>query len=419
MALFKTALSFLENAGKILGTPEEILETLSTPQRIIEVSLPLRLQNGTLKVFRGYRVQYNNSRGPYKGGLRYHPQVNMDEVKTLAFWMSIKCAVAGIPFGGAKGGIQVDPKKLSRKELENLTRLLAEKLSPFIGPHTDVPAPDVNTTAQVMGWFMDEYSKLGGRYSPGVVTGKPLELGGLPGRESATGFAGVAILQELTKKLDKTPKKMTVAIQGFGNVGYWFAYFAARVGYKIVGLSDSKGAIYQPQGLDPQAVLRHKNQTGTVEGYPEARALKVAKLLEQPVDVLVPAALENVVNAKNVGRVRAKVIVEMANGPLEPLAFQKLIARGVTIVPDVLANAGGVTASYLEWMQNMSGEQFEETEVQKRLTKIITRAFADVWKLAKTHHVDLKLAAYVLALSRLSAAMMAHGGEQTLARPKE
>lgn len=401
MALFEQALSFLDEAAARLSLPKASFEVLRHPQRVIEVSLPLWRDDGILEILRGYRVQHNNFRGPYKGGLRYHPRVSMDEVKTLAFWMTIKCAVVDIPFGGAKGGIEVNPKKLSPAELERLTRLFIRVLTPFIGPETDVPAPDVNTDARMMGWIADEYSKLVHKYTPAIVTGKPLALGGLPGREQATGWGGVVVLRELAKKLGRKPEGTTVAVQGFGNVGYWFAKTARDAGFKVVGLSDSKGAIRNDRGLDPAEVRAYKQSTGHLTGFPGSKPLSIAKILTQKVDVLVPAALENAITARNVGSVKSKIIIEMANGPIEARVYQRLVKRGTVIVPDILANAGGVGASYLEWLQNRSGRQLKEKVVLEKLAKMMTGAFREVWNLAQKQRVDLKLAAYMLALKRL------------------
>jgi glutamate dehydrogenase/leucine dehydrogenase len=405
MALFKKALSFFEEAGVKINLARNIRTILSQPQQILETALPLRRDDGRVEIFRGYRVQYNNFRGPYKGGLRYHPQVNMDEVKTLAFLMMIKCAVVDIPFGGAKGGIQVDPKKLSRTELERLTRLFTEKLGPFIGPRLDILAPDVNTDSQVMAWIVDEYGKLTREFTPAVVTGKPLDLGGLPGREQATGFGGVVVLEELLKKLGRNSRKTTMAVQGLGNVGSWFARLAHDAGFKIVGLADSQGAIWNEKGLEPGKVMDYKKQTGSVGGYPGAKALAVNKFLEQRVEVLVPAALENAITTGNAGRIKAKIIEEMANGPIEFQAFKRLTKRGTVVIPDVLANAGGVMASYFEWMQNLSGERWEEKEVLARLKKSMIKSFVDVWEVATQYHVNLKLGAYILALQRIARAI--------------
>lgn len=407
MSLLNSALSILDKAAKKISLPRSIRQMLRAPQRVIEVSLPLRRDDGRLQILRGYRVQYNNARGPYKGGLRYHPAVNLDEVKTLAFWMTIKCAVADIPFGGGKGGIAVDPKKLSSGELERLTRLLTQRLYPVLGPHTDVPAPDVNTTAQTMAWVMDEYSKLRGEATPAVVTGKPVVLGGLAGRDKATGWAGVVILQELAKKLKMVSGKTRIAVQGFGNVGYWFAHAAHAAGFRVVGLADSHGVIWNERGLIPEELHAHKEKAGSLAGFSGGQNIAAQKFLEQKVDVLVPAALENVVTTKNAGRIKVKIILEMANGPVEAAASRRLVKKGVVIVPDVLANAGGVAASYLEWVQNLSGEQWEETYVLGRLEKIMQKAFAEVWQVSRDTKTDLKLAAYIVALKRIWEAIAA------------
>lgn len=407
--LFKSALSFLEIAGKKLGKDKGEIKKLKKPDRIIQVKIPVNMDDGSTKVFEGYRVQYNDARGPYKGGLRYHQKVSMDEVKALSFWMAVKCAVVDVPFGGGKGGIKVDPKKLSAGELERLTRGFTRKLAKFIGPRVDVPAPDVNTTPRIMGWIVDEYSKIRGEFTPAVVTGKPLEVGGSKGREIATGWGGVVVLRELCRKANLPPKKTTVAVQGMGNVGYWFAKTARDLGYKVVGLADSRGAIWNERGLDPEKVLAYKKETGSVRGFAGAEEMSESKFFSRQVDVLVPAALENAITAQNAGKIKARVIIEMANGPVEAAAFARLVKRGVLIVPDILANAGGVATSYLEWAQNLSGEHWTEKRVLGRLEKIMVKAFAAVWGLAEKEKIDLKLASYMIAVERILEAMKEKG----------
>lgn len=402
-------MSFLKEAGEKAGLSEAELARLRQPDRIVEVALPITRDNGRVEVFRGYRVQHNNARGPYKGGLRYHPRVNLNEVKALAFLMMIKCAVADIPMGGGKGGIVVDPKKLSVRELEQLTRLLTQKLFPVLGPRLDVPAPDVNTGPQTMSWLVDEYSRLAGGFQPAVATGKPLALGGLPGREPATGFGGMMVLLELLRRLKANPKKMTLAVQGFGNVGYWFAVAAAKAGIRVVGIADSRGAIWSEGGLHPEQVAAYKKNMGSVVGFPGSKEVAAAKFLEQKVDILVPAALEDVITTRNASRVKARIIVEMGNGPVEAAAWQRLHKRGVALVPDILANAGGVAASYLEWSQNFSGAQSPEAENLARLEKIMVAAFAAVYEKAVELQTDTKTAAYAVALGRIATAMRLRG----------
>ena len=400
MTLFESAISYLDAAAEKLGLKSDEVKFLREPNQVLEFDLPVEI-DGEKKTLHGYRVQYNNARGPYKGGLRYHPSVNMDEVKSLAFWMAIKCAVVDVPFGGGKGGIKVDPKTLTEKELEELTREFARQLTPHIGPDKDVPAPDVNTNPKIMGWIVDEYSKIVGKSTPAVVTGKPLELGGSKGREIATGWGGVIVLRELAKKLAMKPEETTVAIQGIGNVGYWFARSALDLGFKIVGLSDSRGAIWNDDGLDPEKVKEHKSQAGSVAGFPGADTITEEIFFAKQVDVFVPAALENAITEENVDSVKAKVIMEMANGPVSAPAFERLIKKGVVIVPDILANAGGVATSYFEWKQNMTNQSWEEQEVLEKLEKLMIKAFNEVWQISQKAEVDLKLAAYMIAVDKI------------------
>lgn len=420
MSLFRSALHQLERAAQCVGLDSSIKELLSAPQRILDVAVPVKMDNGTTKVFHGYRVQYSNARGPYKGGIRYHPKVSLDEVKALALWMAVKCAVAGVPFGGGKGGITVDPKKLSGRELEQLTRGYVRTLRDCIGPQKDVPAPDVNTNAQVMGWFVDEYSALVGAFTPGVVTGKPLSVGGSEGREQATGFGGVVVLRALAKKIKLVPSKTRIVVQGIGNVGYWFAHFAHKEGYKIVGVSDSKGGIFDKngKGIDPAHALETKRSKGTFSaGYCVGSVCDLKnypyvtneKLLELPCDVLIPAAIEDQITARNARRIKARVVLEMANGPTSPDADAILAKRGVTVAPDVLANSGGVATSYFEWVQNLHGYSWKEKEVLQKLTTLMEEAFSAVWARKEKYECDLRTAAFALALERLEEAIRARG----------
>ncbi|MBI2196632.1 Glu/Leu/Phe/Val dehydrogenase [Candidatus Daviesbacteria bacterium] len=403
---FKVALTNLEMAGKAGGIKQEIINLLSVPQRQIETNIPLKLDSGEIKLVRGYRVQYNNWRGPYKGGLRYHPEVDLDEVKALAFWMTIKNAVINVPFGGAKGGIEIDPKKLSQKELERLTRTFARKLAPNVGPNVDVPAPDVNTNSQTMDWFASEFSKVIGKSTPAVVTGKSIPNGGSEGRIEATGLGGFFVLEELVKKLKlKTP--LRVAVQGFGNVGYHIAKLLQEAGYRVVALSDSKGGIYNKdgQGFDVEDVKNYKEKNGSISEYrPSKNTVKIANkgmpLLQ--VDIFIPAALENVLTEENAPHISAKVILEMANGPTTDKADQILDKRKILVVPDVLANAGGVTVSYYEWYQNMKNQMWSKKQVNAKLKKAMVNSFEEIWEICRTKKISLRLAAYILALQRLS-----------------
>ena len=380
----------------------DVLEILSHPERVLEVAVPVKMDNGSLKVFDGYRVQYNKARGPYKGGIRYHPDTDINEVKALAFWMAIKCAVVDVPFGGGKGGITVDPKKLSVGELERMTRSFTRAIAPFIGAEIDVPAPDVNTTPKIMAWLADEYAKVHGSAVPAVVTGKPLDQGGSEGRTAATGQGGFYILRETAKKLSLDPKNTTVAVQGFGNVGYYFAKLAHEAGYKIVAVSDSKGGIYNKDGLDPAAALKVKQETGKLTG---GEVISNEQLLELPVDVLAPSALESVITSDNVDLIKAKIILELANGPTTPEADEVLFKKGITLVPDVLANAGGVTVSYFEWYQNIHQEHWTEDQVLAKLEPMMQKSFTAVWAAQEKYGVDLRMAAYTVALERIAAAM--------------
>ncbi|HCX38771.1 MAG TPA: glutamate dehydrogenase [Candidatus Veblenbacteria bacterium] len=409
MSVFANALKQLKQAASYAKIPSAIIEQLKHPERILQFSFPVTMDNSEVRVFEGYRVQYSSARGPYKGGLRYHPQTNLDEVKALAFWMAVKCAVVGIPLGGGKGGITVDPKKLSEAELERLTRAFTRKLAPFIGPEQDVPAPDVNTTPQIMAWVRDEYERVVGKKVPGVVTGKPLNFGGSQGRTPATAQGGMYVLEELIGKLKLKPKQVSVAVQGMGNVGGIMAQLLHQAGYHVAAMSDSKGGIYNPKGLDVPAVERFKKQTGSLKNFPGAKPVTNAQLLELPVTILIPAALENQITGKNAGRIKAKVVFELANGPTTPEADVKLAKRKIIIVPDVLANAGGVTVSYFELVQNIQQYYWNEREVIAKLKPIMVTAFRQIWQRVEQLKVPLRTAAYVIALERIGQAIEARG----------
>lgn len=404
---FRSALAQLARAASFITVAPGTLAQLRMPLRTVQISVPVRMDDGTTQVFEGYRVQYNDARGPFKGGIRYHPDANLDEVKALAFWMAMKCAVADIPFGGGKGGIRVDPKKLSAGELERLTRSYTRLLKDVIGSRRDVPAPDVYTTPQIMAWIVDEYAKVLGHTDLAVVTGKPLALGGSLGRETATGDGGFIVFQELAKKMKLKPKETRVVVQGLGNVGYYLALAMHDAGYRIVGLSDSKGAIVdvKNQGLNPRDVFQWKKKMGVVTGFPGTKSITNEKLLELPCDVLVPAALENQLTAKNAKRVKASVVLEMANGPTTPEADDIFRKKKVTVVPDILANAGGVTVSYFEWAQNLQGVSWTADVVRKQLEEKMTVAFRDIWQAAQHHATDLRTAAFIVAVERIATAM--------------
>ncbi len=409
----------LEKINKILCLPPLLFAELSQPHRTISVSLPLRMDNGTIKIFEGYRVQHNNILGPYKGGLRYHPHVSMDEVRALAFWMTMKCAVVAIPMGGGKGGITVNPKELSEKELKALSQLFIQRLGNTIGPDVDVPAPDVNTNPKIMSWMVDEYIK-NHKKSPytkkqllATLTGKPLEKGGSQGRTEATGLGGSYILLETLRILQKDPKNMTVAIQGFGNVGYYIAEFCTKAGMKVVAVSDSKEGIYVADGLNPQATLACKKEKGMLSGcycvgsvcdIKKGRKITNEELLALDVDVLIPAALENVITEKNAQKIQAKFILEMANGPVTDDADRILEAKHVIVIPDILANSGGVATSYYEWYQNMHAQKWTKKQVFDKLKKQLTRVTNEVMATQKQQKTSLRDAAYLVALRRILTA---------------
>jgi len=376
------------------------------------------MDDGSLKVFTGYRVRHDDTRGPTKGGIRYHPNVSLDEVKALAFWMTFKCAVVGVPFGGAKGGIIVDPKSLSRLEVERLSRAYVEQIVTFIGPDKDIPAPDVYTNEMIMGWMMDEYSKIMHKHTPGVFTGKPVALGGSLGRNDATGRGAYYCIKELEKKNNWDPEKITVAVQGFGNAGQHVVNLLHSDGYRIVAVSDSKGAIYSEEGFDVPSLIRMKHESQQVKAvYCEGAVCEIVpatqltneELLQLDVDILIPAALENVIHADNASNIKAKVIVEAANGPVTSEADEVLIKNNILIIPDILANAGGVTVSYFEWVQNRAGFYWQESEVHERLQEIMTREFSNVYDIMLEKKIDMRTAAYVHALGRLGKAISDQG----------
>ena len=405
MNQFENAMKQLDNASKIINLNSDVHEILKSPERVLTVSIPVKMDNGSTKVFTGFRSQYNNALGPYKGGIRYHWNVSLEEVKALSFWMMVKCATVNIPMGGGKGGIIVNPKELSEGEIERLSRGYIEKIWRDIGSDKDIPAPDVYTTPQIMAWMRDEYEKLVGHSDPGVITGKPIEQGGSEGRGFSTAQGGAYCTRELATKLGLVPSETTVAIQGFGNAGSFMAKILAEMGYKIVAVSDSKGGIKSDDGLDISALTVYKEKTGSVVGFGSTEAISNEEILELAVDILVPAALENVITAENVGNIRAKSIVELANGPTTPEADEILKEKGIVVVPDVLANAGGVTVSYFEWDQNIKGEHWTEVDVLEKLEKIIVDAFHEVWETKEKYNIDMRTAAFVKAIERVASKM--------------
>lgn len=406
---FQNALAQLTKAAGVMKLPGDVTAVLSAPKRLLTVSIPVKMDNGTVKVFTGYRSQYNDALGPFKGGIRYHWNVTEDEVKALSLWMTMKCAVVGLPLGGGKGGIIVNPKELSEGELERLSRGYIRAIYKYIGPTQDVPAPDVYTNGQIMSWMLDEYEKLVGEKAPGMITGKPLSLGGSRGRDKATAQGGVFVLLEAVKKMGWKIADTTVAIQGFGNAGAHMAELLAAAGFKIVATSDSKGGIKSAEALDVTALDAHKVKTGSVIGFAGTEQITNEALLELPVDILVPAALENQLTQENAGRVKAKMIVELANGPTTPEADEVLFKNGVVVVPDILANAGGVTVSYFEQVQNAANYYWSDEEVEKKLAIIMIQAFGEVWATKEAHQTDLRTAAFISALGRVSAAMQVRG----------
>jgi len=407
MDVFKNAIAQLEAAAAAAKSDPLTVEILRRAKRTVQVTFPVRMDDGSTRIFEGFRVQHDDARGPFKGGIRFHPQADMDEVKALAFWMAIKCAAVNVPFGGGKGGVTVDPKKVSKGELERITRGYVRAIAPIIGPETDVPAPDVGTDGEIMGWIVDEYSKYAGKPSPAVVTGKPIALGGSLGREAATGQGGIYVLDAYTKTAGLDAVNLRVAVQGFGNVGYHFARLAHERGYRVVAVSDSKGGIHSPAGLDPVAVAAHKKATGSLAGFPGSTEIAGDAILVIDCDVLVPAALENQLTAANAPQVKAKVILELANGPTTPDADADFAARGVVVIPDVLANSGGVAVSYYEWEQNRRNEKWTEAEVAAKLQPLMLAAYDAVQAKAKEFGVPLRLAAFAVAIDRIGVAMQA------------
>jgi len=392
---------------------QKAVKLLKKPEKVISLSLSLRKDNGKTVKFKAYRSQHNNARGPYKGGIRFHPNVSEDEVKALSTWMSIKCAVVGIPFGGAKGGIVVDPGELSIPELQRLSTLYAQKLASNIGPWKDIPAPDVNTGGREMGWMLDAYEKIVGFQAPATFTGKPVELGGSQGRTEATGLGGLYTLENYVRKKEIKKERIEIAIQGFGNVGYWFAKFASAAGYKVVAISDSSGGVYNPKGLDVDKLTKLKNEYGTFLNLPKSGYQSLItnhELLSLPVDILVPAALENTITKDNAKDIKAKTVLEMANGPTTPEAEDILLKKGIDILPDVLCNAGGVTVSYFEWVQNLSGYYWGVVEVNEKLKKIMDKSFSEIYEMKKKKDISFRQSAYTLAVKRIIDAMILRGG---------
>ena len=407
---FEIAQKQVKIACDRLNADPAVFEILKKPQRVLEVNFPVKLDNGTVENFTGYRSQHNNAVGPYKGGVRFHPNVNLDEVKALSIWMTIKCCVAGIPYGGGKGGITLDPRNYSEAELERIARAYSEAISPLIGEKIDIPAPDVNTNGKIMSWMVDAYENVVKHSAPGVFTGKPVEFGGSLARTEATGYGVNFAAVQAPEKLGKDVKGATYAIQGFGNVGYHTGYYAHKAGAKIVAVSTVDVAIYNENGLDMEAIIKEFQEKGFITneaGY--GKEISNAELLALEVDVLAPCALENQLTSENAGKVRAKIVVEGANGPTTPEADVILRQNGVLVVPDILANCGGVVVSYFEWVQNLQGYYWEFDEVQEKETVVLRRAFRDIWNLAQEYDVDLRTASYMMSIRRVEKAMKLRG----------
>jgi len=416
--VFEDAVSRVERIGIEAGVTPEAVDALRQPGALLTADLPVRMDDGSTRHFIAYRCRYNDALGPTKGGIRFHPDVTREEVMALALWMTIKCAVVGLPYGGGKGGVAVDPKGLSRLELERLSRAYMRAMADFVGPDTDIPAPDVYTNARIMGWMADEYEAIHRRKTPAVITGKPILLGGSLGRDEATGRGAFVVIQEYARRVGLEPGSTRVAVQGLGNAGYHVARLLQEAGYRIVAVSDSKGGIYSDDGFDVESLWEHKQSTGKVEGaYCEGSVCELvdhekisnAELLELDVDLLVPAALEGVITSENVGRIRAPLIAEVANGPITAEADAQIRNRHIAVLPDVLTNAGGVTVSYFEWSQNRQGFAWTLDVVRERLEQVLSRAFEGLWHIHQTENVPLRDAAYAMALRRIGEAIEAEG----------
>ncbi len=401
---YENAMAQLDKVVAVKSFNKDFIARLRHPDRDIRITIPIKMDDGTQRIFEGYRVEYNNARGPYKGGIRYHQDTNIDEVKALAFWMTIKCAVANIPMGGGKGGITVDPKTLSKGELERLSRGWVQKLVDNIGPKKDVPAPDVNTTPEIMMWMADEYAKLTGDKTGAVITGKPLENGGSEGRGTATAQGGFFVFEAVREEL-KLPEKCNVVIQGFGNAGAYAALIWKNAGHNVMAVSDSKIGVYNPNGLDIETLMEYKKNTGSLAGFPNVKEITNEELLSLECDLLIPAAFENQITQTNVNNIKAKVVLELANGPVTPEADEILFKKGIHVVPDVLANSGGVTVSTFEWEQNLKGEHWSEKEVFAKLEPMLRESALKIVAIAKETNTDLRRGAYILALERIQEKM--------------
>jgi len=407
---FQVALKQLEEAAKILNLDKGMFDVLSHPKRVLTVSIPVKMDDGSMRVFTGYRSQHNDARGPYKGGIRYHPDVTIDEVKALSMWMTWKCAIADIPYGGGKGGIICNPKEMSENELERMTRRFAYMISDIIGPHTDIPAPDVYTGGKEMAWIMDTYSALKGNFvQPELITGKPIPIGGSLGRNEATGRGLAYTVREAAKELGINMKESTIVVQGFGNAGQFSSKLVQDQGGKVIAASDTQGAIINSEGISADALMKHKKETGSVVGFDGSRSISNEELLQTECTILIPAALENQITKNNAGKIKAKIVAEAANGPTTPDADEVLYKNGILVIPDILANGGGVTVSYFEWLQNLRRDYWTEDEVNNRLDKNITKSFHDVYDAHKKYNVDMRKAATLLAINRVAEATKIRG----------
>jgi glutamate dehydrogenase (NAD(P)+) len=407
---FEVALQQLEEASKILNLDKGMLEILSNPKRILTVSIPTRMDDGSIKVFTGYRSQHNDARGPHKGGIRYHPDVTLDEVKALSMWMTWKCAIANIPYGGGKGGIICNPKQMSENELERMTRRFAYLIADVIGPYRDIPAPDVYTGGKEMAWIMDTYSALKGNYvQPEVITGKPIAIGGSLGRNEATGRGLAYTVREAAKKMEIDMKQATFVVQGFGNAGQFSSKLVEEQGAKMIAASDSQGSIIKTDGISVDALMKFKRETGSIVGFEDAKSITNDELLETECTILIPAALENQITKNNADKIKTQIIAEAANGPTTPEADEILFKKDILVIPDVLANGGGVTVSYFEWLQNLRRDYWTEEEVNKRLDINITKSFYDVYDTHTKYKIDMRKAATLLAVKRVVEAINIRG----------
>lgn len=406
---FENAQLQLKQACDKLKIETAVYEILKEPLKVLEVSIPVKMDDGSVKTFKGFRVQHNDAVGPTKGGIRFHPNVTLDEIKALSLWMTFKCSVTGIPYGGAKGGIVVDPKSLSESELERLSRGYIDAIYKFIGEKVDVPAPDVNTNGKIMAWMVDEYNKLAGKSSLGVITGKPIELGGSLGRNAATGFGVAVIVREVCKRKNIDLKNASIAIQGFGNVGSHTALDINKLGGKITAIAEWNGVIYDENGIDPNELIKYKESKKSILGFPGSKLISTEQFWSLPVDVMIPAALENVITVDIANKINAKIVAEAANGPTTPKADKILEDRNILVVPDILTNAGGVTVSYFEWVQNMYGYYWSEEEIESKEEEAMVKAFNNIWSIKQEYNVSMRNAAYMHSVKRVAAAMKARG----------